>query len=97
MKIKSYLGFAYKSGNIVLGIDNIKRTKKIIYLILISNDLSENGANEIKKLAEDKNWILLCVHNLLNEIIVNKNVKIAGITDENLANVIIKEYNTRDK
>lgn len=91
MKIKAYLGFAYKSGNVVLGIEQLKKTRKTVPLVLVSESLSENGVKEIEKLAKDKNWLVLKDGNALKEVFTDKNVKILGIADINIANAIINE------
>lgn len=89
-KIISYLGFAKKSNNLIVGQSPIKRTDKKLYLILTGKSASENLENLAKNVAVKHN----CEHIKLNvdisELINLKDIKIVGITDYNLAKAIIE-------
>lgn len=56
----SFLGIACKSGNLIFGMDNIKKyiLKKKVKLILTAKDLSENSYNKIQKYGKSKIEIL---------------------------------------
>ena len=56
----SFLGITHKSGNLIFGMDNIKKyiLKKRIKLILTAKDISENSYKKIKKYSQSKIEIL---------------------------------------
>ena len=89
-KILSYLGFAKKSNNLIVGQSPIKRTDKKLYLILTSKSGSENLENLAKNVAAKHNCIHLKLNLDLSELINLKDIKIVGITDYNLAKAIIE-------
>lgn len=88
-KIISYLGFAKKSNNIIIGQSPIKRTDKKLYLILTSASASENLDNLAKNVANKHNCVYMKLNLELSELIDLKDIKIIGITDYNLAKAII--------
>ena len=89
-KILSYLGFAKKSNNLIVGQSPIKRTDKKLYLILTSKSASENLENLAINVAVKHNCIHLKLNLDLSELINLKDIKIVGITDYNLAKAIIE-------
>ena len=91
-KIRSYVGFAIKSKSILMGQSQIKYYKKELFLILLSNDASENLINLASNVAKRHNCQVLQLNVKLEEITNTENVKIIGITNDNLANGIISEY-----
>lgn len=88
-KIISYLGFAKKSNNLIIGQSPIKRTDKKLYLILTSVSASENLDNLAKNVANKHNCVHLKLNLELSDLINLKDIKIIGITDYNLAKAII--------
>lgn len=89
--IKSYIGFALKSGQIIFGIDNLKKSKLNSYIIIYSGDLSENGKKDLSKYLEKKNIKAISFEDIdLSQLVNRNNCKIVGILDQNLANAIIK-------
>ncbi|HJD06144.1 MAG TPA: hypothetical protein IAB72_04680 [Candidatus Onthoplasma faecipullorum] len=89
-KIISYLGFAKKSNNLIVGQSPIKRTDKKLYLILIGKSASENLENLAKNVANKHNCEHLKLNVDISELINLKDIKIVGITDYNLAKAIIE-------
>ena len=93
-KIQSYLGFAKKSRAIVFGLDNLEKFNKSVYLVLYVKQLSENSLNKLNKLVNEKNWKMGELENqTIDELLFVDNCKVIGITNDNLANAIIKANN----
>lgn len=87
-KIISYIGFANKSRQLLIGQSTIKSYKDDIYLIILDESASENLLSLATNSANKHNCELLKVKNLaeLTNII---DVKIVAITNESLAKAII--------
>ncbi len=90
-KIVSYIGFAIKARKIVVGQSSLKTEKKKIHLILVCPTASENLKNLANNLAIKHGCKTFCPASNLDELSHMNGVKIMGITDENLANAILKE------
>lgn len=88
-KIKSYIGFAKKSRNIVFGTDDILKLIKKCQLILISESLSESSTKKIEATAQKFNLkVNILTKEDFFEIIENENIKAIAITDRNLSDAI---------
>ena len=74
-KIKSYYGFALKSGNLAIGLDSILKAN--CKVIIIAKTLANNS-----KIVELDQEIMM-------EITENSKILAVGVTDESLANAII--------
>ena len=81
-KINSYVGFAIKSRNIIYGTDSILASKSKCKLILVSQNLSQNAINKLKKVDQ---VVLLNADQF--ESLFGNTLAVA-ITDINLANAI---------
>ena len=93
-KIQSYLGFAKKIKAIVFGLDNLEKYNKNIYLILYVKQLSENSLNKLNKLVNEKKWKMgVLINQSIDELLYVDNCKVIGITNENLADAILKSNN----
>lgn len=94
-KIQTMLGFARKSGNLVMGYHTCIFTmkKKKLRLLLIAEDISENTREKIER--EAKKWQVLYrfygSSETLSHAAGTEGRAIFGITDRNFANVILKE------
>lgn len=89
-KIISYIGFAIKSNNYVAGQTALKHSTKSFHLIIVCNTASENLKNLAKNLAE-KNKCDMIISQVELESLTNiKDIKIIGLTDENLSKAIIQ-------
>lgn len=92
-KIKTYLGFAIKSGKILFGYDNITVSKKNQKLILVSSTVNDKVLNKINAFAEKKDIKLINLKDItVEELIGRENSKIISVLDESLANAIINEF-----
>ena len=88
-KIISYIGFAIKSNKVVVGQTSLKNCKQKICLIIVENN-NENLINLAKNLAKKHNCELLVSKLPLSKLTNKIDIKIIGLTDENLSNAIIK-------
>ena len=84
-KIDVYIGFAIKSGKILFGIDNVKLSRKRIYLLLLCRTASDNLKKEAYRFAENKNIQLFETEETIESLTHKNNCKLAAILDENLA------------
>lgn len=94
-KIKTYIGFAKKSKNIIYGVDDILKSKSV-QLIIISDLLASSSKNKLQKYIDNSKipYFTLEPNNFF-EIIGLDAVKVCGITDKNLANAINVETNRK--
>jgi len=89
-KIISYLGFANRSNSLIAGQTPLKRTKKQLHLVLVCNTGSENLKNLAKNLAVKHNCEYIITKPSLETLTNIKDVKIVGLTDENLTKGILQ-------
>ena len=89
-KIISYIGFANKSNNLVVGQTPIKRCTKQLHLILVCNSASDNLKNLAKNTAIKHGCQVIITKPNLSELANLKDIKIIGLTDENLSKAIIE-------
>lgn len=89
-KIISYIGFAIRSKKLIAGQSPLKHNyKEKIHVILVCNSASDNLKNLAKNIA-NKNECEVITTNIELEKLTNlKDIKIVGITDENLSKAII--------
>lgn len=88
-KIISYLGFAQKSNSCIMGQTALKKCKKQLFLIIVCNTASDNLKNLAKNLANKHNCEFMISKINLSEMIKFDDVKIIGLTDENLSKAIV--------
>ena len=91
--IVSYIGFAIKSGAVIKGLDDVLKSKKRIYLILVTEDTQINSKSKITEFATLKSIPLSIIKPNMFESLNIFGVKIMAITDKNLAGAIIKSIN----
>lgn len=94
-KLYTYLGFAKKSGNLVMGYNTCVFTmkKRKIKFLIIAQDISENSEKKIEKEAK-KNQVPYRIYGsseALSHAAGTSGRSIFGITDKNFAEVIMKE------
>ena len=90
-KVRSYFGFAVKSGNLRGGLNTIGTLKKRVYLIAVCHTASENSKGEAKKFAMKFKCPLIEIAGAtLGEYVGKENCKVAAVTDENLAKAILE-------
>ena len=88
-KIISYLGFAQKSNNCITGQTALKKTTKKLHLIMVCATASDNLKNLGKNLAVKHQCECIILNINLTELIRLDEIKILGLTDENLSKAII--------
>ncbi len=88
-KIISYLGFARKSNNIIIGQSTLKTTTKTVYLIMVCSSATDNLKNLAHNLAKKHDCPIVIINGMLSELTHLDNVKIIGLTDYNLSKAII--------
>ena len=92
-KVKSYLGFAIRSGSVVFGSDNLFVSRKSISLVLICSTQNEKVTNKVINYCHDKNIKHIKLQNLvLGDLCARDNCKVLGVTDISLANAIMNEF-----
>lgn len=94
-KLASYMGFARKSRNLLMGFNTcvLAMGRNKIKLLIIAEDISENTGKKIEKEAK-KHQVTYRVYGTtdeLSEMAGTGGRSIFGITDDNFANVILKE------
>ena len=89
-KIKTYIGFAVRSRQIIYGVDDIiKRDFK--GLVLMSSALAESSANKLKShVTYSGGQVLSFAAEEFAELFGTDSIKAAAITDNNLAVAIKK-------
>ncbi|MBK5263172.1 MAG: ribosomal L7Ae/L30e/S12e/Gadd45 family protein [Peptostreptococcaceae bacterium] len=97
-KIDSYLGFAKKSRGLISGyntcIHGINQGK--IKLIIIAEDVTENGSEKLIRLAEDKKitYRRYGTKEELSKLMGFEDRGVFGIVDDNFARIILKEIDS---
>ena len=86
--IASYLGFAVKSGKIVYGLDNIEKSRKRKYLLVLCVTASENLSDSAEKYAAKNGIPLLRTEIPLEDIIYKRNYKLIALLDPNMAKAV---------
>lgn len=98
-KINSYLGFAKKSGNLVLGTDVCKRymLKNKIKLLIISEDMAYDSQKKLIKQAESTRTCYRIYGDSfeISSIVGSPGRSVFGILDDNFAKVILKEIDSK--
>lgn len=90
--IKTYIGFCIKSRAIVIGQDRLKSNKDKIHLILYCSSASQNLIDLGKRLSERFGCEYLKVDGLAEYTNLD-GCKIVGLTNQSLADAIIKVLN----
>ncbi|MBO5776702.1 MAG: hypothetical protein J6V83_00740 [Clostridia bacterium] len=90
-KIKTYVGFAFKAGKAVLGVDNIAKIVKPM-LVIYSTELAQNSVKKLNEYSQKFSHQLYEVESFI-EISPREGCKAIGIKDNNLADAIIKQLN----
>ena len=92
-KVKTYLGFAIRSGKIIFGVDKLLVSNKKPHLILICSTQNDKVANKVIRYANSNNVTCIKLKDLvLGDIIGRDNCKVIGILDLNLAIAIKNEF-----
>ena len=86
-KVRSYVGFAVKSGKVKIGVDNILNAKKAPYIVLYDEKLRDNSKKKLLNKCTD----IKCFRVPMEEVFPKKNCLDIGICETNLAKAICKE------
>ncbi len=89
-KISSYIGFALKAGKTIVGQTSLKNSKEHIKLIIVDFNSGENLIKLTKNLSVKHNCPHIITKIPLAELTHKPDIKIIGITDENLSKAILK-------
>ena len=97
-KLESYMGFARKSRNLIMGFNTcvLAMNKNRDKLLIVAADIAENSGKKIEKEAK-KHQVPYRVYGTTDELSQMAGTggrSIFGITDENFANVILKEIDS---
>ncbi len=90
-KIISYIGFAIKAKKIIIGQGKLKSATQKVYLILVSNSATKNLKDLALNVANKQGCQIIITNCELSMLTNLNDIKIIGITDQNLANAILKE------
>ena len=92
-KVKTYLGFAIRSGKVIFGVDKLFDSKKKVQLILICSTQNEKVTNKVVRYAKNENIPYIKLKDLvLGEMVSRDNCKVIGILDINLAQAVKNEF-----
>lgn len=92
-KVKTYLGFAIRSGKIIFGVDKLLESNKKSHLIIICSTQNEKVTNKVIRYAETNNIPYIKLGELvLGDIVSRDNCKVIGVLDLNLAIAIKNEF-----
>ncbi len=90
-KTTSLLGFAIKAGKIIFGSDNIVVRGKRKYLVVLCSTLSPKTVLKLKENIKNTP-ILMCNVVKLEEIVHRSNCKAIALTDKQMADAILKNF-----
>lgn len=88
-KLKTYVGFALRSGSVVFGLDNLTKSFKKIFCVLCDRTASENTQLMAKKFCEQKKIDFKQLKNI-DEVFGTTNCKVVGLTNKELSKQILK-------
>ena len=94
--IKTYLGFCIKSRSIVIGQDRLKVTKDKIHLIICCISASQNLKDLAGRLGDKFKCKVLMLDEKLEDYTNINGCKVLGITNQSLADQIIKVEDNKD-
>lgn len=100
-KILSYLGFAEKSANAISGTNTCESElkKRKVYLVLISEDASDNTKINFKEIADSKKipWRICGNSEEISKAIGKTGRNVIAVKEKNLAEAIISEIDLLDR
>lgn len=73
------------------------KSKTKIYLFAHACTVGDNTLKQLTKLSEAKQVALININHILDELFKNKNVKVVGVTDANLASAILTEVTNKQQ
>ena len=91
-KIKTYIGFAKRSKNIIYGVDEIIKAIKKCEVIMVSSALAKSSLEKLQKIAtKSKKNIYIVAESEFNNQLNSIFIKAIAITDKSLSDAIKKE------
>ena len=94
--VKTYLGFCIKSRAIVIGQDRLKVSKDKICLIVYCPSASQNLKDLVDRLGDKFKCKVIVMDSVLEDYTSIKGCKVMGITNQSLAEQIIKVMDKQD-
>ena len=92
-KIKAFIGFAIRSGNVIFGSDKLFEDKKIPILVLICSTQNDKVSNKVINYCKDRNIKYIKLEELiLSDLVSRENCKVIGIVDKSLAKALKNEF-----
>ena len=92
-KIISYIHFSIKKGAVKLGLEEVVKSASKIKLVIYSSELKESSFKKLIAFCESNNIKHICLTEEIDGVLVQKNAKVIGITDESLSKAIIENIN----
>ncbi len=86
-KIETYIGFAIKKGAAVFGVDNIVRYRKKMYLLVVTESISERSLVAMEECAQAKGLPIATVQDY--PLLAQRNCKALAICDKSLADAVL--------
>ncbi len=91
-KIKTYLGFAIKSGEIVFGYDKLIVCKKQPGIVIVCSTQNEKVTEKVHRYCINNGVEYIKLQNMiLGDLIGRENCKVVGVLNRNLATAIKNE------
>ncbi len=87
-KIKTYLGFCKKSGKLTVGFNNIEKSNKKTYLIVVDENIGESTLKKLIKISDERNCRLLLCKVALADY-VSEECKTVSVGNKSLADAIV--------
>ena len=89
MEIGRYLGLAKRANGIIYGLDNIKKSKEHIFLLIVCDTASSNLYEEMCYISVNRKIPLHKMEYMtLDQVLNTENCKAVGITNGHLASQI---------
>lgn len=88
-KIDGLVSIARKAGFAIIGLDNLKKYDKKLYLLLCDNNAGNSLLREIKFLAEKRNIPMFQIDGLGKTTAI-ENCKVVGIKNKSISDNIIE-------
>ena len=91
-KLKSYIGFAIKSNQVIFGYDKLFENRKTPNIVIVCSTLNEKNTNKIIEFCNNHSIKCIKFNSLiLGELISRDNCKVIAICNESLSKVICNE------
>ena len=86
-KVETYIGFCIKKGSVVFGLDNVKRYRKKMYIVVATQSVSPKTLANTEHFCRERNIQLVVVPDY--DLLAKRNCKVLGICDKSLADAIV--------